>query len=254
MLFFATRTTRYLLATAAMTLLVLMCFNQVGDSGLLLVPRLVDTAIGSAIAGLAVLLVLPHWQARRINELAATAMRSHAGYLRKIVEQYRTGPRDHLDYRLARRNDHNADAALSTAVSDMFREPGYVRPRAGVALRFLIRSHTLLSYLSALGAHRAALPDSPHLAVLRDAAEGAAAALESLAGGLEGGTVTDDAATESAVRAALAAAVAPDGDAGAAERTFHTELALVWLQIDALRQHAREWLQPTDAVPVVQAT
>lgn len=246
MLFFATRATRYLLATAAMTLLVLMCFNQVGDSGLLLVPRLVDTAIGSAIAGLAVLLVLPHWQARRINELAATAMRSHAGYLRKIVEQYRTGPRDHLDYRLARRNDHNADAALSTAVSDMFREPGYVRPRAGVALRFLIRSHTLLSYLSALGAHRAALPDSPHLAVLRDAAEGAAAALDALAGELESGSVTDGTATEAAMRAALANVVAPGGDAGAEARTFHTELALIWLQIDALRDHAREWLQPGD--------
>jgi YccS/YhfK family integral membrane protein len=250
-LFFATRATRYLLATAAMTLLVLMCFNQVGDSGLLLVPRLVDTAIGSAIAGLAVLLVLPHWQARRINELAATAMRSHAGYLRRIVEQYGTGPSDHLDYRLARRNDHNADAALSTAVSDMFREPGYVRPRAGIALRFLIRSHTLLSYLSALGAHRAALPDSPHMAVLREAAEGAATALDALAGGLQGGAiaVADEPATEAAVRAALAAAVAPAsdaGDAGAAERTIHTELALVWLQIDALRTHAREWLQPGD--------
>ncbi|ADU39036.1 YccS family putative transporter [Variovorax paradoxus] len=254
-LFFATRATRYLLATAAMTLLVLMCFNQVGDSGLLLVPRLVDTAIGSAIAGLAVLLVLPHWQARRINELAATAMRSHAGYLRRIVEQYGTGPRDHLDYRLARRNDHNADAALSTAVSDMFREPGYVRPRAGIALRFLIRSHTLLSYLSALGAHRAALPDSPHMAVLRDAAEAAAAALDALAGGLQGGAIGDDPANEPAVRAALAAAVAPAGDAGAAERTIHTELAQVWLQIDALRIHAREWLQPgDDAAPATLET
>ncbi|WP_042578867.1 YccS family putative transporter [Variovorax paradoxus] len=253
-LFFATRATRYLLATAAMTLLVLMCFNQVGDSGLLLVPRLVDTAIGSAIAGLAVLMVLPHWQARRLNELAATAMRSHAGYLRRIVEQYATGPRDHLDYRLARRNDHNADAALSTAVSDMFREPGYVRPRAGIALRFLIRSHTLLSYLSALGAHRAALPDSPHMAVLRDAAEGAAAALDALAGGLQGGAIADEPATEPAVRAALAGAVAA-GDAGAAERTIHTELALVWLQIDALRTHAREWLQTGDeAAPAAPET
>ena len=246
-LFFATRTTRYLLATASMTLLVLMCFNQVGDSGVLLVPRLVDTAIGSAIAGLAVLLVLPHWQARRINELAATAMRGHAGYLRQIVGQYRTGARDHLEYRLARRNDHNADAALSTAVSDMFREPGYVRPRAGVALRFLIRSHTLLSYLSALGAHRAALPDSAQMAVLRTAAEGAIAALEALAAGLEKGTVSDpgDLDAETAARAALVQAIAgagADGDPQA--RTFHTELGLIWLQIDALRSHAREWLQP----------
>lgn len=245
-LFFATRTTRYLLATASMTLLVLMCFNQVGDSGVLLVPRLVDTAIGSAIAGLAVLLVLPHWQARRINELAATAMRGHAGYLRQIVEQYRTGARDHLDYRLARRNDHNADAALSTAVSDMFREPGFVRPRAGVALRFLIRSHTLLSYLSALGAHRAALPDSAQMAVLRGAAEGAIAALEALAAGLDSGSVDGprDTATELAARAALAQAAAASAEPDPQARTFHTELGLIWLQIDALRTHASEWLQP----------
>ncbi|MGJ7558444.1 YccS family putative transporter [Variovorax sp. RB3P1] len=248
--FFATRTTRYLLATASMTLLVLMCFNQVGDSGVLLVPRLVDTAIGSAIAGLAVLLVLPHWQARRINELAAAALRGHAGYLRQIVAQYRTGARDHLDYRLARRNDHNADAALSTAVSDMFREPGFVRPRAGVALRFLIRSHTLLSYLSALGAHRSALPDSAQMAVLRTAAEGAIAALEALAAGLDKGRVDGpvDAQAEASARAALVQAIADSGQSGAGgdpqARTFHTELGLIWLQIDALRTHASEWLQP----------
>ncbi|MGJ7614660.1 MULTISPECIES: YccS family putative transporter [unclassified Variovorax] len=248
--FFATRTTRYLLATASMTLLVLMCFNQVGDSGVLLVPRLVDTAIGSAIAGLAVLLVLPHWQARRINELAAAALRGHAGYLRQIVAQYRTGARDHLDYRLARRNDHNADAALSTAVSDMFREPGFVRPRAGVALRFLIRSHTLLSYLSALGAHRSALPDSAQMAVLRTAAEGAIAALEGLAAGLDKGSVDSpvDAQAEASARAALVQAIADSGTSGAGgdpqARTFHTELGLIWLQIDALRTHASEWLQP----------
>jgi YccS/YhfK family integral membrane protein len=255
-LFFATRATRYLLATASMTLLVLMCFNQVGDSGVLLVPRLVDTAIGSAIAGLAVLLVLPHWQARRINELAAAALRGHAGYLRQIVAQYRTGARDHLDYRLARRNDHNADAALSIAVSDMFREPGHVRPRAGVALRFLIRSHTLLSYLSALGAHRAALPDSAQMAVLRTAAEGAIAALEGLAAGLERGVVDgpEDVTAESAARAALAQAAAEargeaSGEGGSLQaRTFHTELGLIWLQIDALRSHAREWLQPADGI------
>ncbi|MFM9926455.1 YccS family putative transporter [Variovorax sp. H27-G14] len=257
-LFFATRATRYLLATASMTLLVLMCFNQVGDSGVLLVPRLVDTAIGSVIAGLAVLLVLPHWQARRINELAAAALRGHAGYLRQIVAQYRTGARDHLDYRLARRNDHNADAALSTAVSDMFREPGYVRPRAGVALRFLIRSHTLLSYLSALGAHRSALPDSAQMAVLRTAAEGAIAALEGLAAGLEKGDVGGSvdrpvyAEAEASARAALLQAIADNGlngdNSDPQARTFHTELGLIWLQIDALRTHAGEWLQPPGSV------
>lgn len=243
--FFTFRQSRYMLATASMTLLVLMCFNQVGNGAGLIVPRLVDTAIGSAIAGLAVLLILPHWQARRINELAATAMRTHAGYLRQIVVQYRTGARDNLDYRLARRNEHNADAAFSTAVAHMFREPGFVRPRAGVVLRFLIRSHTLLSYLSALGAHRAALPDPERAAVLRDAAESAALALETLAAELQSGQplAAHDTAPEVAARQALADVVGPDDESDQAARLFRTELTLVWLQIDALRAFAKEWLE-----------
>ncbi len=254
-LFFATRTTRYLLATAAMTLLVLMCFNQVGDSEVLIVPRLLDTAIGSIIAGLAVLFVLPHWQGRRIHELAALAMRHHAGYLRQIVEQYRSGARDDLDYRLARRNAHNSDAALSTAVSEMFREPNFVRPRAGVALRFLIQSHTMLSYLSALGAHREVLRDVPRAVVLREAAEQAALALERLTEGLGGSNLywneTPAALAARAALNALAEDITEEAD-DAQVRLVRTQLALIWLQLDALRSHAAKWMDPDapEATPV----
>ncbi|MBO9643823.1 MAG: TIGR01666 family membrane protein [Pseudacidovorax sp.] len=256
--FFANRSTRYLLATAAMTLLVLMCFNQITDSARLIEPRLIDTAIGSVIAGLAVLLVLPHWQARRIHEIAAQAMRQHAAYLRQIASQYDSGARDDLAYRLARRNAHNADAALSTAVTEMFREPGFARRRAGVAVRFVIQSHTLLSYLSALGAHRAAVPDGPQVAVLREAAQQAAAALEQLAADVEGGRLGT--APPPPAREALAAGA--EADAGrnvpqadeadevmARLRLMRTELLLVWVQIDVLRAHAADWLAAADAAP-----
>ena len=256
--FFANRSTRYLLATAAMTLLVLMCFNQITDSARLIEPRLIDTAIGSVIAGLAVLLVLPHWQARRIHEIAAQAMRQHAAYLRQIASQYDSGARDDLAYRLARRNAHNADAALSTAVTEMFREPGFARRRAGVAVRFVIQSHTLLSYLSALGAHRAAVPDGPQVAVLREAAQQAAAALEQLAADVEAGRLGT--APPHPAREALAAGA--EADAGrnvpqadeadevmARLRLMRTELLLVWVQIDVLRAHAADWLAAADAAP-----
>ncbi|MDM0103557.1 YccS family putative transporter [Variovorax sp. J22R24] len=257
-LFFATRTTRYLLATACMTVLVLMCFNLVGDGGVLIVPRLIDTAIGSVIAGLAMLLVLPHWQARRFSDLAATAMRNHGSYLREIAGQYRSGARDDLAYRLARRNAHNADAALAAAVSEMFREPGFVRPRAGVALRFLIQSHTLLSYLSALGAHRTALQDPADAHAMRAAAEGAAAMLDALAEGLDRAAVHP---AEADARLAALDAIAPSRDAeGEIDHDVHlvrTELALIGLQIEALRGFARKWLQleedaPSASVPATQ--
>ena len=50
-MFFVNRTTRYTLATAAITLMVLFCFNQVGDGYGLILPRLFDTLLGSLIAG-----------------------------------------------------------------------------------------------------------------------------------------------------------------------------------------------------------
>ncbi|WP_416140927.1 FUSC family membrane protein [Halomonas sp. HK25] len=60
-MFFASRQTHYTLATAAITLLVLCSFNQVGDGFDLIWPRLFDTLIGVLIAGLAVLWILPDW-------------------------------------------------------------------------------------------------------------------------------------------------------------------------------------------------
>lgn len=153
-LFFVTRHTHYTLATAAVTSLVLLSFNQVGDGFGLIVPRLLDTLAGGIISGLAVWLVLPSWHSRRLHGLAAQAMRTQALYLREIMAQYRAGKQDHLAYRLARRNAHNAEAALSSAMDAVFQEPVYVRRHAGAGTRFLVLSHTLLNYLSALGANR----------------------------------------------------------------------------------------------------
>jgi len=245
--FFATRATRYLLATAAITVLVLMCSNQVGDGELLIVPRLIDTAIGSVIAALAMVLVLPHWQARRFGDLAATVLRNHAHYLRQIAGQYHSGARDDLAYRLARRNAHNADATLSTAVFEMYREPGVVRPRAGVAMRFLIQSHALLGYLSALGAHRVALHAPEQLAALDAESESAAVALEALAAymeGVEGASQDAGRASANPIDPGPAAAAGGAAAADHVVRLYRAELAMVWIQIESLRGHAARWLRP----------
>jgi uncharacterized membrane protein YccC len=136
--------------------MVLFCFNQTGDGYGLIWPRLLDTLLGSLIAGLAVFLILPDWQGRRLNSTLANTLSASARYLRQIIQQYRHGKRDDLDYRVARRDAHNADAALSAALASMGREPQRFRQQAELGLRFLALSHTLLNYLSALGAHREA--------------------------------------------------------------------------------------------------
>ena len=183
--FFINRVDRYTLATTAMTLVVMLCFNQISDAYSLFWPRLVDTALGTLIAGLAVFFVLPDWQGRKLNQVLANTLSSNSRYLLQIMQQYESGKRDDLSYRLARRNAHNADAALSTTLSNMLMEPGHFRKDAETGFRFLVLSHTLLSYLSGLGAHRESLADDASDALHERAVAHISASLESIAASLQ---------------------------------------------------------------------
>ncbi|MFI8615887.1 YccS family putative transporter [Acidovorax sp. NPDC077693] len=159
--FFGARHTRYTLATAAVTMLLLLSFQQMGTSQGVIAARLLDTAVGCLIAAAASWLVWPHWQSRQWPQLAAQVLQTQALYLRAILAQYHSGKCDHLEYRLARRNAHNADAALSNSYSAMLKEPLRVRGNAAVMASFLCLSHTQLNYLSALGAQRGAQGTQP---------------------------------------------------------------------------------------------
>ncbi|MFT0213397.1 YccS family putative transporter [Pseudomonas sp. F1_0610] len=159
--FFATRTIKYTLSTAAITLMVLVCFNQIGDGYNLFLPRLADTLLGSALAGLAVFFILPDWQGRQLNKVVARALKANSLYLAQIMQEYSQGKTDDMKYRIARRNAHNADAALSGMLSNMLKEPGQFRRDTDIGFRILLLSHTLLGYISALGAHRQNLADAP---------------------------------------------------------------------------------------------
>ncbi|MBZ9558608.1 MULTISPECIES: YccS family putative transporter [unclassified Modicisalibacter] len=184
--FFANRERHYIVATAAITTLVLASFNQVGDGFDLILPRLFDTLVGALIAGLAVFFILPDWQGRRLHKVASRALADSTAYLREIIHQYESGKQDDLAYRLARRNAHNADAALSTVLGNMLQEPGHYRKKdADEGFRFLVVSHTLLGYLSALGAHRGTLVASADDAELYAAARRLADDLDAIAARLQ---------------------------------------------------------------------
>jgi uncharacterized membrane protein (TIGR01666 family) len=167
--FFAYRNERYPLATACITILVLICFNQIGSGYALIWPRLLDTVLGAALAGVAVAVILPDWQGRRLHLVMARTIECCNAYLREILDQYRRDKHDDLPYRIARRDAHNADADLSGALASMLGEPGRYRLAPEVVFRFVSASHTLLGYISALGAHRERV-ETWHHAELIDAA------------------------------------------------------------------------------------
>lgn len=179
--YFSTRTTHYTISTAFITLMVLFCFNQIGDGYNLFLPRLTDTLIGSVIAGLAVFFILPDWQGRRLNVVLAQTLRSNGRYLKQIMLEYTQGKTDDMAYRVARRDAHNADAALSSTLTNMLKEPGHFRRQSDIGFRFLLLSHTLLSYISALGAHRENLAHAPTYMLLNQEAQLLAESFEQIA-------------------------------------------------------------------------
>ncbi|QMV16486.1 YccS family putative transporter [Vibrio spartinae] len=162
-MFFAFRNNNYGYATGFITVLVLFCFNQMGAGYAVVLPRLLDTLIGCGLAVLAVSFILPDWHAKRLHRVMAEAIRSNKNYLDQMMVQYRIGKKDSLGYRVARREAHDQDAALTTAINNMLSEPGKYRKAEEDCFRFLTLNHALLSYISTIGAHRTLLGDESFL-------------------------------------------------------------------------------------------
>lgn len=168
-LFFAFRLVQYAQATMFITLLVLLCFNLLGEGFEVAIPRIIDTIIGCAIAWAAVSFIWPDWRFRNLPRVTAQAFNANCRYLDAILEQYHQGRDNRLAYRVARRNAYNRDAELASVVSNMASEPGATPELREVAFRLLCLNHTFTSYISALGAHREQLTHPAILRLLDDA-------------------------------------------------------------------------------------
>ncbi|MEB6379045.1 YccS family putative transporter [Leclercia adecarboxylata] len=168
-LFFAFRNVQYAHATMFITLLVLLCFNLLGEGFEVALPRIIDTLIGCAIAWAAVSFIWPDWRFRNLPRVLDQAMNANCRYLDAILEQYHQGRDNRLAYRIARRDAYNRDAELASVVSNMSTEPRATAQTREVAFRLLCLNHTFTSYISALGAHRERLTSPAVLALLDDA-------------------------------------------------------------------------------------
>lgn len=236
--YFSTRANHFKASTAFMTLMMLICFNQIGYGYDLFLPRLLDTVAGSLIAGLAVFFILPDWQGRRLHQTAAATLRAHGRYLQHIMQEYSQGKTDDMQYRIARREAHNADAALSGSLGNMLKEPGHFRRQSDLGFRFLLHSHSLLSYISALGAHREKLADAPNYPSLNREAEQLADNLVRLANCLENmRPVSPDCSAEEDQCQRLAGLIVGDDDH---LRLLHSQLLLIGQQLASLRKLASE--------------
>lgn len=185
--FFAFRLRRYALATGAITLFVLLCFDRVGAGYDAIGPRLLDTLLGALVAAVVIRYVLPDWRVRRLDDLVADALLAYGRYLERIAEQYASGRDDDLPYRIARRDAHAAQAVVAGNVAELLGEPGHAPGQGERALRLLAALQAALSHLSTLGTHREAI-GAEEARVACDTARHVAFGLDTLAEHMRSGT------------------------------------------------------------------
>jgi len=169
LLFFAFRNVQYAHATLFITLLVLLCFNLLGEGFEVALPRVIDTLLGCGIAWAAVSFIWPDWKFRRLPLVTERAFAANCRYLDAILEQYHQGRDNRLEYRIARREAYNKASELASVVSNLSLEPKVSPELSEVAFRLLCLAHSFNSYISALGAHREKLDNAEILLLLDDA-------------------------------------------------------------------------------------
>ncbi|MBJ7221159.1 MULTISPECIES: YccS family putative transporter [unclassified Brenneria] len=167
-LFFAFRNVQYAHATMFITLLVLLCFNLLGEGFDVAAPRVIDTLLGCAIAWAAVSFIWPDWRFRGLPAVINKTLDANCRYLDAVMTQYHQGKDNSLTYRIARRDAHNCDAELASVISNMSSEPHITSNKMDGAFRLLCLNHTLLSYISTLGAHREKISSPAILQLLDD--------------------------------------------------------------------------------------
>ncbi|WP_043157630.1 YccS family putative transporter [Aeromonas diversa] len=154
-LFFTQVRNNYSAAVCFITLYVLMAFNLLDNIGLAIVaPRLLDTALGCLLAYALVAWLWPDWQYKRLPALIARSLSANASYLDVVLASLTQGRTESLDYRIARKRAHQADSELALAWQSMLVEPQKRRRFLDLCFSLTWHNHALLSYISALGAHR----------------------------------------------------------------------------------------------------
>jgi uncharacterized membrane protein (TIGR01666 family) len=142
----------YLVAVIFTTPYVLLLFHLLYPSDFrnILSDRVIDTAIGSAIAFLANILIIPSWEHERIIDYMTAALDANAAYFRDVTSAFLGHPATVHQYKLSRKKAFVALANLSDALSRMLNEPRSQQKRITEMHQFVVSNHMLTSHIATL--------------------------------------------------------------------------------------------------------
>lgn len=143
---------QYAFAIAGLTIYLLLSFHFMNPTGFksLLVDRVIDTAIGSAIAFVIAYFVLPAWQYQQIDRLITTSFSTDRHYFLTVANAFIGKPADETSYKIARKDAFVTLANLSDNFQRMLSDPKNQQPNLPLYHQLVSTDHMLTSHIASL--------------------------------------------------------------------------------------------------------
>jgi uncharacterized membrane protein (TIGR01666 family) len=145
--------TNYFMSVLLMTPYLLIFFHLLYPYNLkdLMIDRLVDTSIGSVIAFIASLFLVPAWESSSIRKLMVKMIEANDKYYSLVAGSFvSSGPFNADQIKIARKETMVALANLSDAFTRMLSEPKRFRQGIKNIHRFVVLNHNLSAHLATL--------------------------------------------------------------------------------------------------------
>ena len=147
--------TNYMFSVIFMTPYILLLFHLLSDVSfkIIITDRITDTAIGSVIAFIANLILLPAWEQDQMSNYMLQAIKSNKNYFNDIAAAFTGNPVTINSYKLNRKNAFVALANLSEAFSRMLAEPKSKQKNSKQLYQFVVLNHMLTSHIATLSSY-----------------------------------------------------------------------------------------------------
>lgn len=143
----------YVVMVVFLTPYVLILFHFLGLGALdVASERLLDTAIGSALAFLASYFLFPQWESGQLQNYMAGVLKANIHYLQKLNDLFTGKKILSLDYKLIRKEIFVSTANLSAAFHRMLSEPQSKQVHKKEIYEFVVLNHVLSSNVASLTA------------------------------------------------------------------------------------------------------
>jgi uncharacterized membrane protein (TIGR01666 family) len=141
----------YTVSVLFMTPYILIFFSFLGENNIdIAKERMIDTLIGSFIAFLSSLIILPNWEYYQFKNFMREVLIANYKYLHHFAQQLATSKNDTGSYKLVRKDVYVSSANLGSAFQRMLSEPKSKQQNSKDYYKFVVLNHMLSSYIANL--------------------------------------------------------------------------------------------------------